>query len=71
MKQYLIVISYYDNKAKQTIAMQDTQENAVQWVKNTLDIDNIESIVLQQFAIIETVKYEKDEKSDTDTQTDA
>lgn len=63
MKQYLIVIIYNSEKnPKQVIAMQDTQDQMLEWVNNTLEIDNVKEIVVQQFAIIETIKYEKDEE---------
>lgn len=71
MKQFLIVISYKDKKGKQTLAMQDTRDDAEKWVRDTLVNDNIEYIVLQQFAIIETIKFEKDEDIIEDPNLDA
>jgi hypothetical protein len=62
MKNYLAIIKYKDGN-QQSVALSDTFDKAYEWVHNTLEIDNIEFIVLQQMAIIETLKFEKNEEN--------
>lgn len=62
MKHHLIIIKRDEEPKQQTLALTASSEEAIDYCKGLLDIEHVLEVILQQVAIIETVKITKDEE---------
>lgn len=67
MKHFLIIIKRDENPKQQTLALSETTEGATYYAKGLYDVPHTTEVILQQVAIIETIKIEKDEKINSDS----
>lgn len=61
MRNYVAIIKYKDKESQHSMLITGTFEEVHQWVHNTLEIENVEFIIIQHMAIIESLKFEKNE----------
>lgn len=61
MKHFLIIIKRDEAPKQQTLALSDTTDGATFYAQGLYELEHVEEVILQQVAIIETTKVEKNE----------
>lgn len=64
MKQFLVIIKRTEEPKQQSVFIAGESEEAYEFAKGLTINDDVDEVVLQQFAVIETIRVEKDDTFD-------